>query len=45
MGCSCSKGIKPSSAQQPRKNQRTVTHVIHKSPGSKKTIRRVLERY
>ena len=46
MGCSCNKGIKPSSASQvKRTNPKPVAHVVHKSPSSKKTIRRVLERY
>jgi hypothetical protein len=45
MGCSCNKGVKTSSGSQPRRNQKPVTHVVHKSPGAKKTIRRVLERY
>ena len=46
MGCSCNKGVKPSSGSQvKRNNPKPVAHVVHKSTSYKKTIRRVLERY
>ena len=46
MGCSCNKGIKQTSAQQVRRNNpKPVTRTVYKTPGNKKTIRRVLERY